>query len=194
MKYGYCNGYHFSVVTEPAVEPLSLDQALVQCHANAGVEDDWFYDAITAVRRDAEMFTRRAFIEQTLRITFDTMPCLPVLLPRPPLIEVESVSFFDLDDIETVMDAGDLLVDTFNCPGRLSFNNGVSVPGVSLRQLNSVVIQYKAGYGTTADDVPRNFKQAMLLHLGFLYDSRSGEPEPINEQYENLLNRQRLYL
>lgn len=194
MKYGYCNGYHLSVVTPPAVEPITLDEALVQCHANQGVEDEWFYETIKAVRLDAEMFVRRAFIEQTLRVTFDKFPSIPILLPRPPLISVESVSLYDIYNVETVIDISNLYVDTFNCPGRISINSGYSLPSVSLRELNSIVIQYKAGYGTTPDDVPNNLKQAMLLHLGFLYESRSGEPEPINEQYECLLKRQRLYL
>lgn len=194
MAFGYCQDYHFSVVTPPAVEPISLDQALVQCHANQGVEDDWFTETIKTVRQDAELYTRRAFIEQTLRISFDTWPCFPVLLPRPPLIEIESVTLYDLEDSSTSINVSDLLVDVYSSPGRFSFNSGYSVPSISLRELNSVVIQYKAGYGSIADDVPRNFKQAMLLHLSYLYESRSGEPAPINEQYENLLNRQRMYL
>lgn len=194
MKFGYCQDYHFSVVTPPAIEPITLDQALVQCHANQGVEDDWFIDTITAVRQDAENFTRRAFIEQTLRVSFDGWPCFPVLLPRPPLIEIESVTLYDLEDSSTSINTSDLLIDVYSSPGRFTINSGYSLPSVSLRAVNSVVIQYKAGYGSSADDVPRNFKQAMLLHLGYLYECRSGEPAPITEQYKCLLNRQRMYL
>lgn len=189
-----CRNFHLSIVTEPAIEPITLDEALVQCHANQGVEDDWFYATIKAVRRDAELFTRRAFIEQSLRLTFDCLPDFPILLPRPPLIEVTSFSLFDIEDTETSISTSDLLIDTYSSPGRIAINAGYSFPTVSLRELNSIVIVYKAGYGTTADLVPDNLKQAMLLHLGYLYDARSGEPEPINEQYEDLLYRQKMWL
>lgn len=194
MTYGYCQDYHLSIVTPPAIEPITLDQALAHCHANSGVEDNWFIDQIKTVRQDAELFMRRAFIEQTLRVTFDTLPNFPILLPRPPLIEIESVTFYDLEDSSTAVDIADLLIDTFSNPGRFTINSGVSLPSVSLREINSIVIQYKAGYGSSADDVPRNIKQAMLLQLGYFYECRSGEAKDITQQYENLLNRQRIYL
>lgn len=194
MTFGYCQDYHLSVVTPPAIEPITLDQALVQCHANQGVEDDWFTDTITTVRQDAENFTRRAFIEQTLRITFDYWPGFPILVPRPPLIEIESFTLYDLEDNDTSIAISDLLVDTYSSPGRVCIDSGYSLPSVSLREINSVIIQYKAGYGSSAADVPKTFKKAMLLQLGYMYECRSGEATPITEQYKNLLNRQRMYL
>lgn len=191
----YCSGYHLSIVTEPATEPMTLDQAIDHCHANAGVEDDWFYETIAACRRDAEAFTRRAFIEQTLRITFDSWPVFPILLPRPPLIELDSFSVFDPDSVETVVDPGNLIIDTYNSPGRLTFISGYSGPGVTLREINSIVIQYKAGFGTSASDVPEDFVHAMKLQLGFMYETRSGEePTPITEQWKNLLYRHKMWL
>lgn len=190
----YCNKYHLSIVTAPTVEPITLDEALVQCHANQGVEDDYFYDLIRTVREDAEKFTRRAFIEQSLRITFDGLPAFPIMIPRPPLIEVTSFSLFDIDDTETSIALSDLLIDTYSQPGRIALTHGYSLPSVTLRELNSIVIVYKAGFGTTATTVPRNAKMAMLMHLGYLNDCRSGEPEPITEEYECLLNRIRISL
>lgn len=190
----YCNKYKMSIVTGPSVEPISLTEALVQCHANSGVEDDWFYAAITAVRQDAEAFQRRAYIEQTIRLTFDNFPIFPIYLPRPPLIEVTSFSLYDVDDTQSVISLSDLQIDTYSQPARIDLTYGYSFPSITLRSLNSIVIEYTAGYGTTADDVPKDIRQAMLLHLGYLYDCRSGEADPITEQYENLLNRHRIWL
>lgn len=190
----YCNKYHLSVVTSPTVEPISLDDALTQCHANQGVEDDYFYDLIKAVREDAEKYTRRAFIEQSLRVTFDGLPDFPIMIPRPPLIEVTSFSLFDVDDTETLVDLSNLLIDTYSQPGRISLSHGYSLPSITLRELNSLVIVYKAGFGSTASTVPRNAKLAMMMHLGYLNDCRSGEPESITEEYECLLNRIKIYL
>jgi uncharacterized phiE125 gp8 family phage protein len=190
----YCNKYHLSLVTAPAVEPISLDQALAQCHANEGVEDDWFYETIKAVRQAAESFQRRAYIEQTLRVTYDELPAFPIMIPRPPLIEITSFSLFDTENTETVISLSDLLIDTYSQPGRVALNFGYSLPGITLRELNSVVIVYKAGYGSSASDVPTDMIKAMLLHLGYLNDIRSGEAIPITEQYQNLLNKHRISL
>jgi uncharacterized phiE125 gp8 family phage protein len=190
----YCNKYHLSIVTAPTIEPISLDEGLVQCHANQGVEDDWFYDTITAVRQDAEVFERRAFIEQSLRISFDGLPSFPIMIPRPPLIELTSFSLFDVNNDETSIDLSNLLIDTYSQPGRVTLSHGYSLPGVTLRELNSVVIVYKAGYGSTASSVPKDIRQAMLLHLGYLYNCRTGEPESIADEYSNLLNRHRIWL
>lgn len=194
MKYGYCSGYHLSMVTAPTVEPITLDEALTQCHANEGVEDDWFIDTIKTVRQDAENFTRRAFLEQTLQVSYDGVPYFPILLPRPPLIEVDSINIYAIDNTETVLSISDFYVDTSSQPGRIAINHDYALPGISFREINSLIIQYKAGYGTTADTVPKGLKKAMLLQLGYLYDCRSGEPDDITKQYHDLLNRQRLYL
>lgn len=186
--------WHVSIVTPPAIEPVTLDQALVQCHANAGIEDDWFTDAIRAAREEAEIYQRRAYIEQTVQLTFDTWPIMPILLPRAPTTEVISIKIYDIEDVETTIDVSNFLIDYDTCPARMTTISGYSLPSISLRDLASIKIQYTAGYGSSRDDVPRNIRQAILFYVAYMYENRSAEEEVVPKQFFHLLAPQRMYL
>src|SRR5690554_3177697 len=93
--------------TAPAVEPVTLDEALTQCHADAGIEDAWFTATIKAAREAAETFQRRAYITQVWDLSFDAKPDLPVYIPRSPIISVDSIKVYDEENTETVCDLSD---------------------------------------------------------------------------------------
>lgn len=200
-----CTNGHLTIVTPPSVEPVTLDDALEHCHANSGVEDNWFNRIIKAARIEAESFQRRAYIEQTLQLSFDQVPNFPIYLPRPPLIDVTGISVFDMENVETALTLTDFLIDTDSQPGRIMANYDFSYPGISNREMKSMVITYKAGYGSDASTVPDDVKNAMLFYIGYLYDHRAGElsyrfnvresefrREP--KQFYDLLAKQRIYL
>lgn len=186
--------WHVSIVTPPAIEPITLDQALEHCHANSGIEDDWFRDAITAARQEAEIYQRRAYIEQTIQLSFDTWPELPIYLPRAPAIEVSSVKLYDLEDTETSITTTNFLIDYSTSPARLTTIHGYEWPGVSLRDINSIQIQYTAGYGTAATDVPPKIRNAILFYIGYMYENRAAEIERVPPQFYHMLAPQRMYL
>lgn len=186
--------WHVSIVTPPAIEPVTLDQALVQCHANSGVEDDWFTDAIRAAREEAEIYQRRAYIEQTVQLTYDTWPTMPILLPRSPVSDVSSFKLYDIEDTETSIAISNFLIDYDTSPARLTTISGYTLPSVSLRDLASIKIQYTAGYGSSRDDVPRNIKQAILFYVAYMYENRAAEVEVIPKQFFHMLAPQRMYL
>jgi uncharacterized phiE125 gp8 family phage protein len=70
------------------------------------------------------------------------------------------------------MDTADYFVDDKSEPGRVALAYNKSWPTLSLRPTNAVVVQFTAGYGDAADDVPQRVKQAMLLLIGHWYEHR----------------------
>lgn len=188
------NCWHLSIVTPPAIEPVTLDQALSHCSANSGIQDDDFRDWIRAAREEAERFQRRAFIEQTLQLSFDNYPVFPIYLPRPPVTEVTSVKMYDIEDTETVVSVSDFLIDYNTSPARMTFAYGNVWPDVSLRDLNAIQIQYTAGYGDSTDDVPRYVKKAILFYVAYMYENRAAEVETVPKQFYHILSSQRMYL
>lgn len=186
--------WHVSIITPPAIEPVTLEQALTQCSANSGTEDDWFYDAIRAAREEAEIYQRRAYIDQTIQLTFDTWPAMPILLPRSPVSEVLSFKLYDIEDTETSISLSNLLIDYTTSPARLTTISGYTLPSVSLRDIASIKIQYTAGYGSTRDDVPRNIRQAILFYVAYMYNNKSAEVDVVPKQFLHMLAPQRMYL
>jgi len=81
------------------------------------------------------------------------------------------IRYYDTDDTEYFMDAGDYFIDTKSEPGRACLKYGKTWPSTTLRPNNGICVTYVAGY-TQASDVPKSWKQAMLLLIGHLYENR----------------------
>lgn len=200
-----CCGGKLKLISGPSIEPLTLAETLEHCHANSGVEDNWFYRTIAAGRREAEIFQRRAYISQQWQLTFNGIPQMPFEIPRPPTISIDSISTFDIDDIETSLSTSDFLVDTDSEPARLTVNYNYTIPDYVARTIKSFVITFTAGYGTSRDDVPDDVKYAILEFVSYYYDHRAGElsyryntriesktREP--KQFYDILAKQRIHL
>lgn len=159
------------VVVEPAVEPVGVSEALV--HLNAEDDPDervWIATAIRAARLFVENFTGRALVEQTLEWALDSAPAGVVAVPRPPLITVVSITWADSQGVGRVMGDGDYMVDTRSTPGRIKIRPDRQWP--EPHGLGGLVIQYRAGYGSLAQDVPADIRQAVLMFAAHLYENR----------------------
>ena len=180
------------LITPPTVEPVTLEQALNQCHANAGIEDAWFTQTIKSAREFAEDYQWKAYISQTWQMTFDVLPPHVIYIPRAPLISVDSVDVYDVDNVKTEMDMDDFYVDSDTEPARMILNKGNEWPDVELREMSCVKIGFTAGYGTTATTVPEAVKDAILLYIAHAWNNRAGEYQ-FPRQFFDLLRPNRLY-
>lgn len=181
------------IVTAPVVEPVSLDRAVEHCHAELGIEDAEFNGYIVTAREYCEKFQGRAYINQTIEATYDKLPAMPIYLPRSPAISVLSIKIYDKLNVETELSLSDFFIDTDNEPARIVYNDGNTWPSVTLRSISALKIQYTAGYGTTAESVPRNVISAMLLYISYLYENRNGEVPEAPEAIKVLLRQDGMY-
>src|SRR4051812_29149332 len=62
------------VVTPPAAEPITLDEAKAQCRVDTTDDNALLTSLIVTAREYCEHVTRRAFINRTLDGFFDTLP------------------------------------------------------------------------------------------------------------------------
>jgi uncharacterized phiE125 gp8 family phage protein len=186
-----------TVVTPPAIEPVSLERALAQL--NGPLEQDAkISDLITTARMDAESYTNRAFIQQTLRFTAGSCFFVygaawtwrhwhgrGILLPRQPIVSVESVSYYDTDNA-----AQDVADDNYylTAGGYLQFVSGYSYPSAYMRE-DALQIEYTAGYGTTAMSVPQPIRQAILLGVDLLWSPLTPDERKAMELARNELLR-----
>ena len=167
------------VVTGPAEEPVSVEEAKTHLRIDQGDEDVWLDTAVRAVRERVERVTGRTLVTQTLEVTGDGWPAGPVLvLPRPPLVSVVSIKYTDAAGVEATLASDDYYVDTRSTPGRVVLKAGKSWPGTALREANGVGVRFVAGYGATRAAVPAEIRAGMLLALGELYENRENTAPP----------------
>ena len=165
----------FKRTVAPAAEPITLSDAKTYLRVDSTAEDSLITNLITAAREKIESLTGRALITQTLELTLDDMPAdRDIPLPRPPLQAVNSVTVGF-----TVIGSASYLVDIGGTPGRLIMRSGKALTPTDKAQIK---INYDAGYGDAASDVPSVLRQAMLMLIGHYYDSRdlTSVPQGLN--------------
>jgi len=147
------------LVAGPALEPVTLDEAKLHLRVDGSGEDALITALITAARQAAEVYTRRAFVTQTWRYTCDWLGSA-FTLPWQPVQSVDEVT---VDGIAIPEASYELDAAT----GRLR----PLVP-YEARTLGGVAVEYTAGYGDAAADVPAPLRQAILLTIGHWYEHR----------------------
>lgn len=124
----------------------------------------------------AESFTQRFFLKKTVELALDGFPsCKEILLPRPPLIQVDSIQYYNESGSLTTFSSSNYWVDERSEPGRIVLKDGFSWPGVQSGRPNSVVITYKAGYGETHESIPRDLRSALKLLIASRWENRQEE-------------------
>jgi len=162
----------FTLITPPAVEPVTLTELKAHARIDTSADDALAAMLITAARLWAESYTRRAFMTQTWRLSLDAWPESSVVeLPRPPLTNVDEITTYDDNDAGTIWGAENYYVDTGNEPGRLALRAGRTWP-VPTRAVKGISIDFTAGYGTTASDVPEAIKLAIKQLAAHWYEHR----------------------
>jgi uncharacterized phiE125 gp8 family phage protein len=175
--------------THPALEPVTVAEA--KLHAKVEIDDD---DAmisayIVAARTMAEAYTDRVFIEQTWDGWLDRFPSCwdadgaEIVIPQCPLIAVTTLEYRapDASAYTPLAEGTDFEIVPGSEPGKLALMPGKSWPAISER-LGSVHLQYSAGYGPAADDVPEAIRVAILTLVADMYDNRSPVPTTFAEQ------------
>jgi uncharacterized phiE125 gp8 family phage protein len=182
------------VILEPTSEPVTLSEAKAHLRVTDDNDDAYITALIKVARRMCEGYAGISFITQTRVVKLDYFPvCMPeeIELPFGP---IQSISGTDAAaptpnalGIFYTDDAGDTQTLVLNTDFYL--DNSSDIPRVAPvdswptdvdDRINAISITYKSGY-SSADDVPAEAKQAMLLQIGSLYENRQDEaPGSVN--------------
>lgn len=163
-----------SLVTAPAVEPVTLAEAKAQCNVVIANADALIASLIRAAREHVETATHRPLITQTWDLKLDGFPCGCIELPLPPVSSVTSVSYVDTDGATQVWSSAlyqtDLPAGPFAGPARIEPIYGGQYP-IARSVLNAVTVRFVCGYGASAESVPDALRQAIKLMVSHFYDA-----------------------
>lgn len=183
-------GYGLSLVTGPAVEPLTLQEAKAHLRITESDEDAWIENLIKAVRQRAENATNRQLVTATWKLVLDAFPTrwrvtaerymkdglgtqwgAEITIPKTPLQSITTIDYIDEDGNSQTLAASEYVVSTDREPAVVRRAFGKDWPSTRL-QPDAVEITFVAGYGATGETVPDLLKSGMLLTLGHLYENR----------------------
>jgi uncharacterized phiE125 gp8 family phage protein len=163
--------------TPPAYTTISLEEAKVQLRVDGDSEDLLIQSLMKAADQIAENKTNRAFMQSGYTMYSSCWQCNYTLWPAP-LVEVESVQYYDSDNALQTLDPSSYIVYSDFLPGILSIKSTATLPTLYDR-LDAVQITYTVGCGGVdavegeqRDAVPESVKAWVKLNLTTLYENR----------------------
>jgi uncharacterized phiE125 gp8 family phage protein len=166
------------LITAPTEEPIDTATAASEARLTTATEIDRMDRYRVPARRAIEDLTGRALLDQTWELVLPGFPCGAIEIPRPPLIAITSVTYYDTANAAQTLavTTGYVLEgpSTGNkteapMPARLHQPSGVSWPS-TYDTPEAVVIRFRAGYGTLATDVPQMLRLAVARMAAQLYE------------------------
>ncbi|MUO82153.1 hypothetical protein GOZ78_00070 [Agrobacterium vitis] len=178
-----------TTLTPPQAEPLTLVDVKAQLKIDTDDEDDLLTGLITAARLHLEAETGLCLMSQSLRFYLDDWPHGEVIqLPKGPVQTIDAVTVFDENGDELHVSLKDHLLDGQARPSRLWLRDR-PLPG---RPINGIEIDFTAGFGAAATDVPDTLRRAMSLHVVAMHAFRGAvaladQPAAVPVGYERLI-------
>lgn len=155
--------------TGPVGEPVTLAEAKAHLRVQHDSEDELVSGLLRAAREEVEAATGLALMAQTWRKVLDALPRdRTVRLAPHPVREVLSVTVFGEDGEGSVVDPAGYVVDAVSRPARVHFRT----PLAPTASLNGIEIDFVAGHGEAATDVPDLLKRALLILVAHWYEFR----------------------
>lgn len=159
----------------PALEPVTLAEAKAFLRVDDGAEDGLIATLITAARLHLEGTTGRALIAQSWRVVLDCWPGERIVrLPVAPLIGLAVVTAYDAGGNAHPIGLGQFQTEA--APARLLLPQEVAGMPVT-RERQGIEIDYAAGFGAAADDVPADLRQALLTLVAHWFEHRDSASE-----------------
>lgn len=178
-----------TILTPPKAEPLTLADIKAQLKIDANDEDDLLTSLITTARLHLEAETGLCLMTQKLRLYLDDWPNSEVIqIARGPVQTIDAVTVYDENGAPVQASLQDHLLDGQARPARLWLRN----PPLPGRPINGIEIDFTAGFGDAATNVPDTLRRALSLHVAAMYAYRgvvapADQPAALPLGYERLI-------
>lgn len=160
-----------TLMSGPAEEPVTVAEAKAHLRIDGSAEDVLIASLILTSRLHVEAAMGLALITQDWRLTFDRWPeAGEVRFPLRPIQSITSVSVAGDDGVPVLVSDADYTLDGQALRPRLIPRDG-SWPQPETRA-NGIEIQFTAGIGDEAEDIPQPIRHAILLLVAHWYEHR----------------------
>jgi uncharacterized phiE125 gp8 family phage protein len=179
----------YAMTDPPQAEPLTLADVKAHLRLDSGDEDALLIALIRTAREHLERQTGLCLMTQGWRLYLDRWPEGGMIqIARGPVQAIGTIQVFDGDGVPTDLSVNDRLLDGEARPARLWLRDPTP-PG---QAINGIEIDFIAGYGESATDVPDTLKRAMLIHVAHMFAFRGvvapdSQPTGVPAGYDRLI-------
>lgn len=185
----------YSVIGPPSCEPLHINDVRQHVKQDIADDDNLIDIYLGSARSYAEELTKKQFVAARYQYKFDAFPTgygngfnldydvslqgNAILLPKAPVIEIESIQYIDTGGAQQTMSATDYVVDAMSEPARITPVFGKIWP-ISRPQIGAVWVTFKAGYvaqavfDVTADTITVKNWRALVIGDAVRFSNSGG--------------------
>lgn len=163
-----------SVAEWTVTAPITLTEFKAHSRIDTSADDTWATDAILrATDWVQRSWTNRQLVSATYTLYLPTFPGGKGLIrvPRPPLISVQSVKYYDANATLQTFAAASYQVNIRPAPGTIRPVVSAVWPLTEYDRDNAVEIAFTAGWASAAT-VPASIKQAVCMLASHWYENR----------------------
>jgi uncharacterized phiE125 gp8 family phage protein len=184
-----------TLLSNPSVEPVTLADAKAWLRVDTTDDDALITGLIPAARTLCEAIVKKTFVQQQYAWSFDYFPnrlvvtpatvvwdswlnsrlypytyAQQIYVPRPPLISVDSITFYDVNNVQQTLASNQYLVE-LGTPGRISPLPGSQWP-MTADRLYSATVNFTSGEGNSASAIQANEVLAIKQLVAHFYRNR----------------------
>jgi len=162
------------LLSGPALEPVSLDDAKAWARLDSNDEDQLLSALIVSARMTLEAYTRRFFVTQSWRMRLDAWPAQTLrrqtlAVPFAPFRSVSAIRIFDSAGVAQTLPGASYRASATRDAGRIVFLDAPAEPG---RPCDAIEIDVVVGYGDGAADTPEPLRRAILALVAQWHENR----------------------
>ena len=189
----------YKELSQPVVEPVSLELAKQQCVIDDGntLDDNLITGYIIAARQYVEKKMNRCVFNRNMQLVMDYFPYpnfgstvgghrkfpffsryweeLAIKLPKPGCVSVTSITYLDANGNPQTLDPSTYSVDVNSEPARIFPTGLLYWPWCQNFMPGSVAVQWVAGTygdGVEVNNCPQTIIQAMMLLVSYWASNR----------------------
>ena len=187
--------HSLQLIDSPATTPISLAEAKQQMRIESSDDDAYITRLIAAAiaYTDARGALGRAMITQKWAQSFYEHESR-VYLKIVPANSLTAVKYYDTSNVLQTATTADYMLVADDDWAYVEPVSGKTWPS-TYNRTNAIRLEFEAGYGAAASDVPQQVRHALLLLVAHWYENREETsdkpPQSIPFGFEMLLNTER---
>jgi len=164
---------NLNVLVAETLKPLTLQEVKDFLRVVESDDDAYINMLISVVANRFKQITKRSCMPITYEAYLDGF-CKKIFLEKPQVASVTSVEYMDTDGNWNTVSTSDYETFLGDKQCYIEVNYGTTWPTGVMPRGDSVKITYVAGY-LTADDIPAEAKEWMLVRLADMFENRQSE-------------------
>lgn len=176
-------------LSAPAVEPLALADVKAHLRLADATEDDYILGLVKVARDHLERAAGLVPVTRRYRLHLDQIPGDGVIqILKGPVQSIDRIQAFDAAGLPQDVPASKFPFERDGVPARLYTPPGL-LAGLAV---NGLDVDFTAGFGLAATDVPDSMRRALMLHVAQMFEYRGAvsladQPAVLPDGYDRLL-------